>query len=108
MYKFIIIFLFVPSIVLAKCDHKIIDRQPRLACVTVKNESNHILGVTSLDVGINLNPTMLEEAIGHQVISCEFNYDKNLFVQWHHRLNQPFDRNTPQSWVGIFLMVFCF
>ncbi|PJE14656.1 hypothetical protein [Legionella sp.] len=85
----------LPTYTFASCNHDVVDKDPRLACVTIVNKYDRTLGVTGYP-GFNLKSglseeTMLLPGMGNLVqiapnpyspyeeekqLSCEFNVKK--------------------------------
>ena len=60
---FLVLVCLIPLSVFGACNHHLIDRNKKLACVTIKNESNQTLSIASLSGVINLKPNLSEEVI---------------------------------------------
>jgi hypothetical protein len=60
---FFMLVCLIPLVSFGACNHHIVDRSKKLACVTIKNESSNVLSVTSLNGIFNLKPNASEESI---------------------------------------------
>lgn len=55
--------LFFSFTIYGSCNHTIVDKDPRFACVTVKNESQKNIAVSSENGGFNLPPGLSGESM---------------------------------------------